>query len=67
MEYLATSVLLHERLVTGVVDAGVAKALGGFMGTAHAATHSSLISAERSAQLTAEFANAELRGLQVSM
>jgi len=65
MEYLGTYTLLHERLTAGQVDAGVAWALGDFMGTAHAATHSSQLPAERVATLKAAFANKELRGLQL--
>ena len=65
MEFLGSSVLLHERLMAGHADEGAAEALGAFLGVAHARTHSTHVPAERSAALTTAFANAELRGLQL--
>ena len=65
MEFLGSSVLLHERLVSGHTDEGVPAALGAFLGAAHAATHSALVPAERAAALSEAFANDELRGLQL--
>ena len=65
MEFLGSSVLLHERLVCGIADKPVAVTLGKFLGAAHAATHSTLVPQERAADMTSRFANNELRGLQL--
>lgn len=65
LEFLGSAVLLHERLMSGHFDKDAAQALGTFLGVAHVCTHSTLVSAERSAALTAAFANSELRGLQL--
>ena len=65
MEHLGSCELLHERLMGGSADGGVALALGSFLGAAHASTHVTLVSPERAAELTSAFANEELRGLQL--
>ena len=65
MEHLGSCKLLHERLMGGSADGGVALALGSFLGAAHASTHVTLVSPERAAELMSAFANEELRGLQL--
>jgi len=78
MEFLDSHILLHDQLfaVPSDFDAPsppdsscplceIATAAGSFLGAVHGATHSSNVSEERAAELTAAFANAELRGVQL--
>ena len=65
MEYLGSYELLQEQLMRGQASEPIARALGQFLGAAHAATHSSLVSLERSAYLADRFSNRDLRDLQL--
>jgi len=67
MEFLGDCELLDHTMVTsGVVSAEVARGLGQFMGTTHAATHASLIAPDLAATLTAAFENRAMRDVQLA-
>merc|ERR1711871_1378935 len=65
MEDLNAHVLLQDQLLTGAVNAGVARKLGHFLGCAHRKTHSALVSEEAARRLAFKFTNQELRQLQL--
>ena len=65
MEDLKFHVLLQDQLVSGAVSVVVARELGCFLGCVHGRTHSALVSEDTRNYLTFEFANQELRQLQL--
>ena len=68
MEFLEGFILLDHHLVTNpdrTTDVLIASQLGEFMARTHLATHSSKISSERAAFLTAEYENRALRDIQL--
>lgn len=66
MEFLGDCEMLEHRLIEkGGVDERVARGLGEFMATTHAATHISKVGWSEGAQIFADFRNLGLRGLQL--
>jgi len=68
MEFLDGFDLLDHRLVSTpakIAEVSVAGQLGQFMARTHLATHSSRVTAERAATLTAEYENRALRDIQL--
>jgi len=66
MDFLDDHTLLDHHLVDkGVVSNDIAKGLGEFMGKTHAATHSSIVSKERTEYLTQNFENRPMRDIQL--
>lgn len=66
MEFFDGCHLFDDELVKhGMVQPSIAKGLGEFMGKVHAATHTSVVNAERSSFLTESFENRPMRDIQL--
>ena len=66
MEFFGSCDLMEHGLVSnGLVSPVVATGLGEFMGRTHAATHSTIVSAERAQYLHSHFENRAMRDIQL--